>query len=107
MNPETALDISIIGAAGRLASSDTTAIDAANELRELADGRTDMLGKAAGHMLGGVIGSSLTNPQNILAAYYLVLAGAEHEPMVTELDVVRGNVDRAGYSLGGSRERED
>lgn len=99
LDPNTALEISIGGTAGRLAGDDISAVEALTQLRDLAGGRTDLLGKAAGAKIGGLLGQPKSNPLDLLAAYYLMLAGADHDAMVAEADVVRARVDRSVYGL--------
>lgn len=101
MDPDTQLTVTLNGTARRLAAATTDPATAMNELREIAGNRTDTLGTVAGNMIGGYLGNALTNPQCLLAAYYLALAGAEHDDMVTAADEVRARTGRGGYSLGG------
>jgi hypothetical protein len=100
LDPDTALEISLNGTAGRRAGDSTPVPDAVNELRQLAAGRADMLARAAGAKLGGFLGApGTTNPNDVLAAAYLLLAGADPESTRDEADVVRERVGSAPYSL--------
>jgi hypothetical protein len=100
LDPDTALEIALNGAAGRLAGSAPCATEIIAQLRGLADGRSDLLAKAAGGKLGGFMGSpGMTNPNDVLAAAYLLLAGADPEVARDETDVVRRRVGLSPYSL--------
>jgi hypothetical protein len=100
LDPNTALEIALNGAAGRLAGTCTCATDIVAQLHRLANGRSDLLAKAAGGKLGGFMGSpGMTNPNDVLAAAYLLLAGADPEAARDESDVVRRRVGSSPYSL--------
>ena len=101
LDPETALEISLNGTAGRLAADDIDVADAIEQLRDLAAGRTDLLAKAAGTKIGGYLGSPLSNPNNLKAAYLLHLAGAgdDHASLVAAVDTARRNIGGSAYRL--------
>jgi hypothetical protein len=100
LNPDTALEIALNGTAGRLVSDGTPTSSAVAELREMAEGRGDLLAKAAGGKLGGFMGQpGMTNPNDVLAAAYLLLAGADPEVARDEADKVRARVASSPYSL--------
>jgi hypothetical protein len=100
LNPDTAWEIRLNGTSGRLAGDKTTVEAATAELRTLAAGRADLLARAAGGKLGGFMGQpGMTNPNDVLAAAYLLLAGADPEIARDETDVVRARVGSSPYSL--------
>jgi hypothetical protein len=100
LTPDTALEIALNGLAGRLAGDRTLARDAVAQLQRLATGRDDLLAKAAGGKLGGFMGQpGMTNPNDVLAAAYLLLAGADPEVARDEADRVRARVGSSPYSL--------
>lgn len=100
LDPDTALEIALNGFAGRLVSHNALPVEAIHELRTLADGRHDLLAQAAGGKLGGFMGSpGMTNPNDVLAAAYLLLAGADPEIARDEADTVRERLKSSSYSM--------
>lgn len=101
LEPDTALEVSLNGTAGRLAGDEIDTLDAVAQLRDLAAGRNDLLAKAAGTKIGGYLGSPMANPIALKAAYLLHLAGSAHEHaiLVTAADDTRRNAGGSAYSL--------
>lgn len=62
---------------------------AMDELREIAERRSDLLSIAAGRILGGSLSSCTDHPAFILAAEYLTPAGADHDALVALTDEFR------------------
>jgi hypothetical protein len=101
IDPNTALTISLDGTSRRLVDERVPTAAAVDQLRELAAGRTDLLAKAAGGMLGGYLGHPLASALALPAAYLLILAGADqdHATLVATADEHRRNSGRSAYSL--------
>jgi hypothetical protein len=100
LHPDTALEISLIGTAARLHDDGLPAADIIAELRAIALGRADLLAIAAGNHLGGYLASpGMSHPATVTIAGYLIQAGADPQTITAEVDRVRKNVNRSGYTL--------
>jgi hypothetical protein len=101
LDPETALSISLHGAALRLVDQKIPTLEAVEQLRALAGGRIDLLAKEAGGMIGGYLGHPLSSPLAMPAAYLLIVAGADkdHASIVSAADETRRTVGGSAYSL--------
>lgn len=101
IDPETALHVSLDGTANRLADDNVPVLEAIAVLRELAGGRVDAIAAAAGSKIGGYLGTSMANPNQLKAAHLLVLAsdGLEHDVLVAAADKARKNAGGSAYSL--------
>jgi hypothetical protein len=100
----------LAGTAGRHASRHPLDVDAAAvaELREIADGRTDLLGEVAGRALGfgpgvgGAIGASMWPPKALEAAL-LIAAGADLIPLDPRIGRLTGSANAAWRTASGAR----
>jgi hypothetical protein len=101
LDPDTALSIALNGTALRLVDQGVPTVEAVAQLRGIAGGRTDLLAKEAGGMIGGYLGHPLSSALAFPAAYLLILAGAdkEHAALVAAADESRRNVGGSAYSL--------
>lgn len=101
LDPETALRISVAGAARRLAEDNMPVADAVDQLRTIVGDRTEVLAHELGMALGGFLGTPLSNPLDLKAAHLLSLAGGyEHyDTMIAAADLARRGAGGAAYSL--------
>lgn len=99
LDPDTQLEISLTGNAIRHAQEKTDPDTAITALREIALGRSDLLAKAGGGLLGGWLGApGETNPNRVWAAALLILAGADPRLVTESVDQSRSNIERSGHS---------
>lgn len=104
LSPDTKLEINLIGTAGRLLREGVAWDDAVSQLREIADGRGDLLARAAGNHLGGYLASpGMHHPTELRAALWLLEAGAEPSLVAASVDRVRANASGSAYSDPGSQ----
>jgi hypothetical protein len=84
-------EMSLIWRARLLAADATASIDGAVvELRELAEGRADLLAAAAGSQIGTYLASPrTTDPHRLLAGALLVMAGADSDLIEDAVESVR------------------
>jgi hypothetical protein len=100
LDPDTTLEIALIGRAQLHTALETPVAVAVSELRELAGARVDLLASAAGSHLGTYLGDPrATDPQRLLAGTLLVLAGADPDLVGDDIESVRRWTARPG-SLG-------
>jgi hypothetical protein len=98
--PDTALEISLNGTAARLHHEGLPADEIIAELRKIANGRADLLAKAAATHLGGWLAApGMSHPATVTIAGYLVQAGADPESITDLVDQVRRNASGSAYSL--------
>jgi len=72
-----AVRVALDAVSGRMATDLAEPAAAARRLAEIAGGRADLLGDATGAVLGRVLGTGAVRPEALLAAGYLLLAGAD------------------------------
>ena len=102
-DPDSELEVALIGRAHLLVEFDTPPGDAVKQLRDLAGQRTDLLASAAGSHLGAYLGAPrTTHPHRLLAGALLVRAGADADLIEREVEQVRNWVRRPAH--GGPRE---
>ena len=90
LDPDTTLEVALIGRAHYLVELHTPTIQAVARLRQLAGPRADLLASAAGSHLGAYLGSPrTTHPHRLLAGALLVLAGADVDLIEDEIEAVR------------------
>lgn len=95
--PDTQIRISLIGTAERLHSEHGDRAAAVEHLRAIANGRTDLLGQAAGHFQG-------SGTWNALACYRLLLdAGADVRLIPAAAERTRWNLEHYGHTTAGTR----
>jgi hypothetical protein len=100
INPDTALEISLHGTATRLHHDGLTPAEIIAELRAIANGRADLLARAAATHLGGWLASpGMSHPAEVSIAGYLVQAGADPQDITAHVDQVRRNASGTAYSL--------
>lgn len=101
MHPDTALEISLNGTAGRLAHTiDITA--AVEELRAIAGGREDLVANALGSKVGGWVGDAgMSNPQQLVAAALLAHLAFDVDVFKEAFDDVRAAVEKPRYGTTG------
>jgi hypothetical protein len=100
ISPDTALEISLNGTAARLHHEGLPAADIIAELRRIANGRADLLAKAAATHLGGWLAApGMSHPATVTIAGYLVQAGADPETITAAVDQTRKNASGSDYSL--------
>ena len=97
MHPDVRLEVALNGAATRLAHQDTPLRDAVAELKTKAGGRADLLAAAAGSILGSYLSRpGSTHPQAVYSVALLVLAGADVDLIVEQVDRARAR-SKDGY----------
>lgn len=100
LDPDTALEITLGATATRLHHDGLTPADIITTLRELADGRADLLATAAAGHLGGYLAApGMRHPATITIAGYLIQAGADTDTIAAETDRIRKNAAGSAYSL--------
>jgi hypothetical protein len=100
INPDTALEISLHGTATRLHHDGLAPAEIIAELRTIANGRADLLGKAAGTYIGGWLAApGMSHPATITIAGYLVQAGADEQVVTAAADQARKNASGSAYSM--------
>jgi hypothetical protein len=89
ISPDVKLNVRLNGTATRLAH-EVPLREAVAELEELAAGRGDLLAAAAGSIPGGYLSRpGMSHPQAVYAAALLVLAGADVDHIVEQVDLAR------------------
>lgn len=100
LDPDVALEISLNGTASRLHHDGIEAREIITELKKIANGRADLLAKAAAGHLGGYLASpGMSDPSSVTIAGLLVQAGADPTIIAAEVDRVRRNASGSAYSL--------
>lgn len=104
LHPDTKLEIDLIGTAGRLLREGVEWDAAVAHLREIADGRTDLLARASGNFLGGYLASpGMHHPTELRPALWLLEAGADPSLVAAAVDRTRANSAGSSYSDPGSQ----
>jgi 3-hydroxyisobutyrate dehydrogenase-like beta-hydroxyacid dehydrogenase len=100
LTPDKALEISLIGTCERLHHEGLTPAQIVAELKTIANGRADLLARAAAHHLGTWLAHpGMTHPAKVTMAGYLVMAGADPSDIAAMVDQVRKNAGGSSYSL--------
>lgn len=87
---DTEQEMALIWRARLLADAETSIDTAVVDLRELAEGRADLLASAAGSQIGTYLGSPrTTDPHRLIAGALLVLAGADADLVEDAVESVR------------------
>lgn len=98
LSPDTAIEVKLDAVARRHGHELTPASDAIADLREIAGGRRDLMAAAAGSILGGYLGEpGVSNPVDVYSAGLLILAGADPDQIVEQVDDVRAVVQASRY----------
>lgn len=96
LHPDTALQTSLQAGAHRRLQEGLPFAEVVVELRAEAAGRADLLGQAAGSLIGLYLARpDATQPQVTAAFAALVMAGADTETLVASADEVRGRMSIA------------
>lgn len=100
LDPDRALEISLNANARRLATDYSPMAEAVAELKAMASGRADLLGRAAGQHIGGYLARpGVEHPAIPYAAALLILAGADPDVIAEVADQTRKNATGSRYSL--------
>lgn len=98
LSPDTTIEIKLDGVARKHGHELTPVHEAIENLREIANGRTDLMTSAAGSILGGYLGEpGMSNPVDVYAAGLLILAGVDADSIVAQVDDIRAVVSAARY----------
>ena len=90
IHPDTRLTVALNGTATRLAHGDAPMRDAVAQLEAMAGGRADLLAAAAGSILGSYLSRpGSMHPQAVYSVALLVLAGADVDLIVEQVDRAR------------------
>lgn len=96
LDPDTALQTSLQAGAHRRLQEGLAFAEVVAELRAQAVGRADLLGQAAGSLIGLYLARpDATQPQITAAFAALVMAGADPGTLVTAADEVRARMSIA------------
>lgn len=99
LHPDVALEIRLNATATRHCRVGTWYDHAVEDLRTIADGRTDLLAKAAGDLLGGYLANpGMSNPATTKMVAMLVDAGADVDLIAPATDRARHLAQRGGHS---------
>ncbi len=87
---DTRREVALISRAQLLTDLETSVAAAIDELREMAQGRADLLANAAASQIGTYLASPrTTDPNHLLAGTFLVLAGADTDLVEDAVESVR------------------
>jgi 3-hydroxyisobutyrate dehydrogenase-like beta-hydroxyacid dehydrogenase len=87
---DTQREIALISRAQLLTDLEISVAAAIDELREMADGRADLLANAAASQIGAYLAAPrTTDPYHLLAGTFLVLAGADTDTVEDAVESVR------------------
>jgi hypothetical protein len=87
---DTVQEAALISRAQLLTDLEISVAAAIDELRDMANGRTDLLANAAASQIGAYLASPRsTDPYHLLAGTFLVLAGADTDLVEDAVEDVR------------------
>ena len=87
---DTLHEAALINRAQLLTDLEISVAAAIDELRDMADGRSDLLANAAASQIGAYLASPRTvDPYHLLAGTFLVLAGADTDRVEDAVEDVR------------------
>ncbi len=99
MSDDDYLEVAMSGNAQRHAREGTDHDVAVRELQLLAGGRSDLLAKAAGRIIGGWLAApGMSHPSLLRAGLLLVEAGADPTQVTRWVDEGRRNATGGGHS---------